>query len=117
MGLDQYAYAITHGKGKWTKRHELCTWRKHSSLQGWMDNKYEEKNDTYEEFNCKKLYLDIEDIEELEEAILGDNLPDTQGFFFGDNEASLFREKDLSFVSKARYHIERDDRVYYYAWY
>jgi len=118
MGLDQYAYATTHGPGKWSAKHQLCTWRKHAALQGWMDRKYEEKNDTYEEFNCKRLYLDNWDLDELENAIVNRLLPDTEGFFFGNrNESDFFRERDINFISKARHHLNAGDKVYYYAWY
>ena len=117
MGLDQYAYATTHGPGKWSKKTELSYWRKHPNLQGWMGNKYEEKHNDYEEFNCKKLYLDRWDLDELESAILNQLLPETTGFFFGNPSDVHYREQDLEFVQKARYHLSVGDKVYYTCWY
>lgn len=119
MGLDQYAYATTAPrKGKFAKRTELSYWRKHANLEGWMAEKYNDQNpDNTSDFNCLKLYLGLDDLDELEEAINNNRLPHTEGFFFGASDQSeAARQHDLEFVSKARWHLQNGDRVYYTSW-
>jgi len=119
MGLDQYAFATTApSKGKFAKSTELAYWRKHANLEGWMAELYYESNpDDGESFNCKKLYLDLEDLDNLETAINDDGLPHTEGFFFGtSDDSNEARNRDLDFIAKARWHLNNGDKVYYTSW-
>lgn len=90
-------------------------WRKHPNLHGWMENLYRYKGGEAE-FNCVNLRLTLEDLDELEEAVLNDELPVTFGFFFGESDGSE-KEEDLEFIQKARSLIEAGNMVYYSAWY
>ena len=92
MGLDQYAYA-QEGEEK----EELAYWRKHNRLQGWMEELWQDKGRPYDgeldenpmgDFNCVPVELTLSDLEQLEAHIVHKQLPETGGFFFG-NEFSL----------------------------
>ena len=129
MGLDQYAYvaikADAHDeyyeaeygndvsrKGTVSKPRELAYWRKHPNLQGWMRGLWESRGNTGE-FNGDELELTWEDLEALEEAIQADNLPGTQGFFFGDDADDYYREQDLKFIREAKAELIVGLRVFY----
>lgn len=123
MGLDMYAFAVPKENAidDFTfKREEdyieIHYWRKHHDLHGWMENLYMEKGGQ-EEFNCKPVRLTEEDLDQLEQDILGNNLPETTGFFFGnyppDDES---QEDDMYFITKARREIKNGKEVYYDSW-
>lgn len=117
MGLDQYAYATYSGKGRKSQRVELAYWRKHSDLEGYMADLYEEKTGTSDIFNCKQLYLDADDLDLLAETIVNDSLPHTTGFFFGESDRSQEQiDADLEFINKAHWHLREGFRVYYTSW-
>lgn len=100
------------------KHSELFYWRKHYDLHGWMkDLYYSRGGDVSEQFNCVKLRLYPEDLDALELDIIENNLPATQGFFFGvDYSDEGSREYDLSFIKKARMEILDGRAVYYDSW-
>ena len=128
MGLDQYAYTGLKGqreayyeaeygedeskKGTVQKPREIAYWRKHPNLQGWMEQlwirKLAKEGVTPEEsewgssFNGVELELTLEDIDDLEQAVLKKRLPKTSGFFFGSNSDEYYREHDLEFIRQAR---------------
>lgn len=135
MGLDQYAYS-KNSNGEET---ELAYWRKHNRLQGWMEELWEAKgrpnyeptdNGALGDFNCVNLYLEMEDIDDLEEAVCAKALPSTGGFFFGDDSFSwedengephkgynyFYKELDMEFIEKARDEINKGKEVFYTCW-
>ena len=131
MGLDQYAAIRLDTKdeeGNW-EQEELAYWRKHPHLQGFMENLWEEKgrpnanvasdeNPFGSEFNCVDLELTIEDIEALEKAVCkeGSSLPETGGFFFGEDSDSHYCEQDLEFCENARRVLADGQTVVYSSW-
>lgn len=121
MGLDQYAKARKgepvekDGNLEYPDQRELAYWRKHPNLEGWMSNLYSEKGGT-DEFNCQEVELTLEDLDELERAINSKDLPETAGFFFGDDSDEYYREKDLEFIRDARNAIEDGYTVIYTSW-
>ena len=136
MGLDQYGYAVPKEESE--ARNELAYWRKHNRLQGWMEQLWNDKGrpnaqtdgNAMGDFNCVDLELDANDIDSLEEAIENFALPETQGFFFGDdsylwenedgNPSSanyFYKEQDLQFVEEARKALDKGDKVVYHCWY
>lgn len=121
MGLDQYAKARKgepvekDGSLEYPDQRELAYWRKHPNLEGWMCNLYSEKGGT-DEFNCQEVELTLEDLDELEKAINSKDLPETGGFFFGDDSDDYYREKDLEFIRDARNAIEDGYTVIYTSW-
>jgi len=135
MGLDQYAsarkgeptkieepYTITLKDGtveehieysnEWADSYDLCDWRKHSSLHGFMEQHYYGD----EEFNCIDLEITEDDIDELEEAINNADLPETGGFFFGSDSSEHYKEQDLEFCKDAREAMANGYTVIYSSW-
>ena len=96
---------------------ELAYWRKHPNLHGWMERLWESKGcpgDNAEKmFNGVELELTWEDLNALEQDILNQELPDTQGYFFGDASDDYYREQDLEFIRKARADLFLGLRVFY----
>tara|TARA_B100001989_G_scaffold177546_1_gene128499 strand:+ start:1188 stop:1595 length:408 start_codon:yes stop_codon:yes gene_type:complete len=135
MGLDQYAYAVPEKESE--SRKELAYWRKHNRLQGWMEQLWYDKGrpnaqtdgDAMGDFNCVDLELDANDIDALEEAIENFALPETQGFFFGEDsylwesEGSpsssnyFHKEEDLRFIEEAKKSLDKGEKVVYHCWY
>ena len=139
MGLDMYAYVGTQGQretfyegsefdkdlGEYvnptvSKPRELAYWRKHPNLHGWMEllwiqktNAQTDRDDRDSGFNGVELELTWEDIERLEQAILGNDLPHTQGFFFGDPSDDYYRDQDLEFVKNAKAELFCGLKVFY----
>ena len=139
MGLDMYAYVGTQGQrdafyegSEWDKElgeyvnptvskpRELAYWRKHPNLHGWMEqlwiqktNAQTDRDDRDSGFNGVELELTWEDIERLEQAILGNTLPHTQGFFFGESSDDYYRDQDLEFVKNAKAELFCGLKVFY----
>jgi hypothetical protein len=138
MGLDQYGYIKLSSISQELTQEEdfkelqncnfdFAYWRKHPNLQGWMERKWREKNNTSnqyqndtfidDEFNCVELELTLEDIDELEEAVKNENLNgghgDTTGFFFGNNADDAYYVDDLKFCRMARLALSYNIPVYY----
>ena len=122
MGLDQYATARRGEATKDDEGHlfyedsmELAYWRKHPSLQGFMENLWFEKGNEGE-FNCVDLELTLEDLDSMEEALDENALPETVGFFFGENSDDHYAETDREFIREARAAIKRGYTVVYSSW-
>ena len=138
MGLDQYAtarkgeprivkseYTYTDQDGvekegfdeylEWDDSMELANWRKHPNLQGWMEELWHEKGGEGE-FNCVDLELTLEDLDALETTLDEEELPETAGFFFGDNADSHYAETDREFIVQARAAIKQGYTVVYSSW-
>jgi hypothetical protein len=136
MGLDMYAYVGAEGQrdafyegSEWdnelgefvnptvSKPRELAYWRKHPNLHGWMEQLWIEKTgrqtDCDEYFNGVELELTWEDIERLEQAILGNDLPNTTGFFFGEPSCDYYRDQDLEFIKNAKAELFCGLKVFY----
>ena len=114
MGLDQMAFSREH------RGDADYYWRKHPNLQGWMENLWEKKTSTGfgdgPAFNCVELELNKEDIEALRDAIKDEDLPNTEGFFFGDDADIEYREQDLEFCEWALKELEDGKQVLYDSW-
>ena len=140
MGLDMNAYAVVQGGERDGEEEHLAEWRKHNRLHGWMEDLWEDKgrpfNGKLEEnpmgdFNCVPVELTLEDLEVLEADINEKVLPETGGFFFGDDSFGWtdedgnefadgdyhYKETDLEFIEKARQSIEDGKKVFYNCWY
>jgi hypothetical protein len=146
MGLDQYAWQLLDGTDEDGARNktEVAYWRKHPNLQGWMEALWREKGldspivnrlpegtadsgeygglDTTDAFghdkvfNCEELPLTLEDIQNLRKAILGEALPGTQGFFFGEDSDDYYRQQDLEFCDNAEEILKNGGEVVYWSW-
>ena len=142
MGLDMYAYSVVQGGQQDGEEESLANWRKHNRLHGWMEELWEQKGRPYNgdlddldqngmgEFNCVPVELTLEDLDQLESDINEKVLPETGGFFFGndsfsweDDDGKAFegnnyyhKETDLQFIKDARKAINDGKKVYYNSW-
>ena len=124
MGLDQFASTTSQHLESPVDfdapddAEELFYWRKHPDLHGWMQNLYEERGGKNPDFNLDPVALTIEDISMLEKDVIGDNLPKTAGFFFGNSnsDADYQAAETLRFCEKARDAFDSGKIVVYYAW-
>ena len=127
MGLDQYAYAeerdaVNEAGEPMEIKKEIMYWRKHPSLQGWMENLWDEKGrpveaeECDESFNCIRLYLERDDIKQLKKDVIAGKLPPTQGFFFGDESDDDYKTEDIAFCNSAIEYMDDGYEVYYYSW-
>lgn len=117
MGLDQFAYAVDKNNNKT----EICYWRKHPNLQGWMENLWESKgkpnaHEDSDDFNCVPVELTKEDLDSLEQSLESNNLPETTGFFFGKNSDNVYRQQDVEFIHAARMALDNGMTVVYDSW-
>lgn len=126
MGLDQFAYSIDSEGNKV----ELAYWRKHPNLQGWMENLWESKGRpglgeinadgdamvNVGDFNCVPVELTYEDLDGLERDIQQNRMPQTVGFFFGNDSDDYYRNQDLQFIQNARQALDNGSKVYYDSW-
>ena len=120
MGLDMYAMITNHTPKspvdfKAESPTELHYWRKHPNLHGWMEALYYAKGGAADSFNCVTLQLTLEDLSKLEADIKAIELPDTEGFFFGESGGTE-QEDDLAFITKAREAIVQGQTVFYDSW-
>ncbi len=135
MGLDQYAYASSELKSE--DREEIAYWRKHNRLHGWMEKLWEDKGRPHfdsltnplGDFNCQPVELNLADIEQLEAHVENKALPETGGFFFGNDsfgwtdddgneftEGYYYKEDDLKFIALAREALQKGKKVFYDSW-
>lgn len=99
MGLDMYLtgekYLLTDHENPDNNRVEdgfplkgkllrLGYWRKHPNLHGFIVNTFAENG----EDKCQEIHLDADDIQRIIEAVTRDELPHTEGFFFGESDGS-----------------------------
>ena len=130
MGLDMYAYS--RAKEKESKAIELQYWRKHNALHGLLEDMWNDKGqpipqwlldefpddfteDRVVSFNGIEMELTPADIDYIESAVLNHELPETEGFFFGqDSRFDLDDyEADKEFIKKAREAFARGEQVFY----
>lgn len=105
MGLDMYligkkfdhtdkrviedGYEVTH------KTLDLGYWRKHPNLHGYIVENFGNCED-----NCQEIELPREAIVMILEAIGSNDLPDTDGFFFGETDGTE-KEDDTAIFTAA----------------
>ena len=118
MGLDMYA-----SRRAPIEKREIHYWRKHNRLHGWMEELWREKTGNESVFNTEEVVLELIDITNLEKAIINDELPETEGFFFGNDsysydkdELKQQKEDDLQFIEEAKQAIMEGDEVVYTSW-
>lgn len=126
MGLDMFAYRTKQKLGKEVNFEngeldedqlvELKYWRKHPNLHGYLERVFRKKGGEGE-FNCQSVVLTEEDLHKLAAALIDEDLPETEGFFFGQSEGSEEENKeDLEFVKSALAAIKEGDTVLYDSW-
>ena len=144
MGLDMYLTGRKHipqwGNHSERNRHEdglpieqievaIGYWRKHPNLHGYIVENFgpKDENDIAKD-DCNEIDLDLDQLEQLRQAIVNDELPMTEGFFFGESPIpdeegyAEQKEEDLEIIARAMgwlVNFVRQDgvwrRVYYRA--
>ena len=126
MGLDMYAHTRNQ-KVDFDKvyedDYEPCKhgfyWRKHSRLQTFMARKFEEVNDTTDDFNGQELVLTKEIISDLRKEIDSDYWESfcSGGFFWGhqfqEQSVKEYKERDKLFCDWALTQLEKGEEVIY----
>ncbi len=111
---------------------EIAGWRKHGDLNAWFERLWIKKtkpeqltrtvrfgDDYYEisAFNIEKVYLDLQDLQELFDDLVAQELPAATGPFHTANASNLHRlAYDLEAVSKACVEVILGKKVYYICW-
>ena len=92
---------------------ELCYWRKHPDLHGWMrDLFYDKGGKSDSSFNGDVVFLTADDVENLKTAVLNGTLPTTTGFFFGESDEDR-KTFDLEAIDKMFKALENGSSIYY----
>ena len=117
MSLDQCALGR---KGKGIKNEDgemeyadeiyLADWSNHPNLHGFMQSLHSG------DIGGVDVELTLEDIDALEASVKNDVLPETGGFFFGDDSSDYYRESDLEFCENARKALADGQTVVYSSW-
>jgi len=115
MGLDQWATVRPEGMGE-DKEIRVFSWRKHPNLQGWMERLWRERGGTGDFNQPESVELRVDDLVALEKAVTDSNLPQTVGFFFGQDSDEEYICDDLQFIGRARDAITSGHRVFYASW-
>jgi hypothetical protein len=131
MGLDMYL-RIENSEDPEEPDEEIACWRKHADLNGWFENLWISKykpsavthnvelfGKTFEmsTFNVEKVYLSLEDLENLNDDLQAGLLPSTDGFFHAGNKRNEdFLSYDLEAVAKAAVEVALGKKVYYICW-
>ena len=136
MGLDMYAFKHKGEQFKPNQKRDeadviqIADWRKHNRLQGFMQELWEartpeevkQSDKGWNQFNCVPLYLSKEDLDMLEEQVRTRTLPETSGFFFGQDsytwqgEQEDMKAYDLKFVANAKKYLNEGYEVFYECW-
>ena len=124
MGLDMYAYRRGACQSK-KEMTQIAEWRKHNRLHGFMEDLWITKNmkkgkiRLADDFNCVNLRLKRKDIKSLRKMIVSRDLPETGGFFFGNDsydQYSYYIEEDLKFLDEAERALNNGEKIYYSSW-
>ena len=119
-------------------REQIGDWRKHNRLHGYMESLWHTKGcpgvplDEDGEpimvqgygstFNCIPLELSKDDLKDLKDCITKKKLPETGGFFFGDDSYSddewgkQLKEDDLQFIKDGLKAIKDGYIIHYDSW-
>ena len=132
MGLDMYAYAavragqqkefwdtaeLAQGSNEYESKivarpREIAYWRKHPNLHGWFRAEWESLGNSGS-FNGDELEITWDMLERLEYDVVNGELPQTQGFFFGNNSDADYYNDDLEFIKNARAELFMGLKVFY----
>lgn len=117
MGLDMYLTGEKYFKGFdgperrmedgfEVERHILALgeWRKHPNLHGYIVELFANGVD-----DCEQIYLNAENLLQIIAAVKCENLPHTEGFFFGVSDLSeIQKREDEAILYAAHDWLKRD---------
>ncbi len=97
-----------------SRRFDLGYWRKHPDLHGFIVETFADQID-----DCKPVYLDSDHIKLTIVAINENQLPQTEGFFFGESDNDDEQKAEaIEILTKALQWLEADEAhrsIYYQA--
>ena len=107
MGLDQYIETLDKD-GEWV---EYSYYRKFNELQGWFE-------DNHNQENCGDTFLTVDIINNLIDDIKNGKMKKTEGFFYGNIEATQDKWKSLlSELYELNSMIDDGVKARYTCWY
>jgi hypothetical protein len=133
MGLDMFAYrlkgfnpsspvdfgdeiqVLRESEENSQEPEDFFYWRKHPDLHGLMEEIYREKGGKEESFNCVPVQLTQEDLDRIAAVIIDDELPLTEGFFFGESTDDR-KAEDIEFLEKAKQSLAEGYTIWYDSW-
>lgn len=119
MGLDMYMMKEIKDSNDEGATIEIGYWRKFRHLHNWMESKWVEKGNSGE-FNCERLYMSHELLDELEETIANYTLLeyDKGGLFFGNYDEITLDDENylLDVILESRKALDRGFSVFYDSW-
>jgi hypothetical protein len=126
MGLDMYLISEDSITGD---VEQIGYWRNHPNLHGWMENFWIKNCNPSETtikasfgldtfimscFNGVPVYLDMTMLSQLQNAIFNDELPHTEGPFFGESSNTENQINiDLDLIAKAAIELAIGKKVFY----
>lgn len=112
MGLDMAIYAVHANKEESRANDsELCYWRKHPDLHGYIVNTFANGVD-----ECQEIPLSKECVQAILLASEEDGLPHTEGFFFGTSRDEDKQDTNTKLTMLlVRMAMNPDMKVYYQA--
>lgn len=111
MGLDQTLYAKINGENE-----KIQYFRKHPDLHGAIAAMWaEETGGDPDTFNCIPYQLDRDQLEQLKAMTEADELPHTEGFFFGQSYPED-KPVTLEALDKALELEAEGHEIYYDSW-
>jgi hypothetical protein len=116
MGLDCYVRVSRHEGTEvpGEQIEELWYARKLNEVHGWMQ---QHSGIPADEFNCERLYLTEELLDELAKDWQEGQLKPTSLFFFGDpNSRDTVNEAVVLLLIKSKQALAAGDRPYYFSW-
>ena len=116
IGRDAPGDETYDGWGAFRADEKIAYWRKHPNLHGSFQQVYERRGGNDLQFGSFSgpIQLSENDIDALEEAVISDALPHTEGFFFGESQPT-HKKPDLEFIAAARAAFAEGKKIYYYA--
>ena len=131
MGLDMYL-RIENTEDLNANDEEIASWRKHGDLNAWFEKLWIKKykpevttrtvrfGDDYFEIsasNVEKVYLDLDDLQQLFDDLLEGNLPRSNGPFHTVDLCNEDRlREDIDAVARACVEVALGKKVYYMCW-
>lgn len=110
MGLDMYLTGERYLSNLKGTKHELVTerfrlgyWRKHPNLHGYIVETFADDHD-----DCREIPLSADDIRLILAAVKAEQLPETDGFFFGKSDGTE-KEEDIDILTDALAWLETSD--------